>query len=209
MKLSIGNKTVLCSRSVTLLGIIIDNHLNFDEHITNLCKTAKRKVNALERIIPKLNNENSSYILVNSFFYSIFQYCPTIWMFCRKAMNTKINKLHRRVLKLLHKQHNLTLNELLQIDTSHSIHIRNLQNLIIEVYKSIHSLNPSYMKEIFSTKTVQYNLRNQDLLNIPKSLREAYGFRSIAFRSAILWNLLPPNIKQAKDLTTFKTLIKQ
>ena len=30
-----------------LLGITIDEHLNFNEHLTNVCKRASRKLNAL------------------------------------------------------------------------------------------------------------------------------------------------------------------
>ena len=33
-----------------LLGLTIDEHLNFNEHLTNACKSASRKLNALSRV---------------------------------------------------------------------------------------------------------------------------------------------------------------
>ena len=41
---------VECSSSVKLLGVTIDNKLNFDEHVTKLCKKASQKIHALARI---------------------------------------------------------------------------------------------------------------------------------------------------------------
>ena len=34
----------------TLLGITIDEHLNLNEHLTNVCKRASKKFNALSRV---------------------------------------------------------------------------------------------------------------------------------------------------------------
>ena len=33
-----------------LLGITIDEHLNFNEHLTNVCKRASRKLNSLSKV---------------------------------------------------------------------------------------------------------------------------------------------------------------
>ena len=38
----LGKETVVSSRSVELLGVKIDEHLNFNEHIKKLCKKATR-----------------------------------------------------------------------------------------------------------------------------------------------------------------------
>ena len=63
-----------------LLGVKIDNELTFDCHVSDMCKKANRKINALARIAPFINI-NKRRILMNSFFRSQFNYCPLIWMF--------------------------------------------------------------------------------------------------------------------------------
>ena len=42
---------------VKLLGVTIDNQLKFDDHIKNMCKEAGKKINALARIAPYLNED--------------------------------------------------------------------------------------------------------------------------------------------------------
>ena len=41
--ISIGNEEITGSKSVKLLGVTIDNKLNFNKHITNICNTANQK----------------------------------------------------------------------------------------------------------------------------------------------------------------------
>ena len=42
--IAIGNKTIESSKSVKLLGLTIDNKLNFEIHINNICKVASAKI---------------------------------------------------------------------------------------------------------------------------------------------------------------------
>ena len=46
----IGNNRIWENRTVKLLGINIDNELKFDEHLSNVCLKANRKLSALTRI---------------------------------------------------------------------------------------------------------------------------------------------------------------
>ena len=209
LTLCVGDIKVVCADTVTLLGIIIDKKLKFNQHVDKLCKRAKAKANALARIIPKLGDTKKAKILTDSFFLSIFQYCPLVWLSCSKKMNNIINKLHKRVLKLLYPLHEKSFEELLSIDDSYCIHVKNLHCLLTEIYKTIHNLNPPFMKDIFQCKNVEYSLRNNILLTIPKTKTHLYGQKSISFTGAIMWNKLPQEIKMAKDLFTFKTLINQ
>ena len=60
-----------------MLEITIDNKLNFKEHISELCKKASMKLNAmigLQRFMGKEQKE----ALINSFNFSNFNYCPLV-----------------------------------------------------------------------------------------------------------------------------------
>ncbi len=124
-------------------------------------------------------------------------------------MNKSINKLHKRILNIRFRSSGSTIDELLLIDGSQCIHVRNLQVLMTEIYKTINDLNPPFMKDIFQIKHVDYNLRNNNLLKIPKTYTQSYGQKSIALMGAIVWNHLPPEFKDAKNVETFKIHIKQ
>ena len=49
-KITIGNKAISSSKCEKLLGIKIDNNLNFKEHSESLCKKASQKITALSKL---------------------------------------------------------------------------------------------------------------------------------------------------------------
>ena len=67
------------SESVTLLGIKIDDKLEFKEHVTELCTTASQKLHALSRISQFMNSKQLQ-ILMKAYILSQFVYCPLVWM---------------------------------------------------------------------------------------------------------------------------------
>ena len=46
----IDNTNIPCDPSVKLLGIEIDSLLNFDKHVSNVCKKAARQVNVFAKL---------------------------------------------------------------------------------------------------------------------------------------------------------------
>ena len=90
-------KQLLAVASVELLGVKIDEHLKFNEHITKLCKKGNQKLHALARISKYLNKDKLK-ILMKTFIISQFNYCPLTWMFHNRTLNNKINRLHERAL---------------------------------------------------------------------------------------------------------------
>ena len=49
-KVSVGGQNIEFSKSMTSLGICIDENLNFDFHISNICQKASRQISALQRL---------------------------------------------------------------------------------------------------------------------------------------------------------------
>ena len=94
-KINTGEFSIENSDYEKLLGVKIDNKLTFGCHVSDMCKKANRKNNALARIAPFINI-NKRPIVMNSFFRSQFNYCPLIWMCHSQANNRKINRHHER-----------------------------------------------------------------------------------------------------------------
>ena len=87
----IGKDKIWEDNKVKLLGVTIDNGLNFDTHINSICKKANQKLSVLSRMRCILNFQQKR-IVFKSFFEAQFKYCPLIWMFCsRKAKTGLIN----------------------------------------------------------------------------------------------------------------------
>ena len=79
--------------------------------------------------------------------------------------------------------------ELLAKDNSVSIHQRNLQLLMMEIYKTKYSLNPVERPHI------TYDLRNNDGLLVPRANTTAHCIETIRYVGSRLWQTLPSETK--------------
>ena len=93
--LKINSIKVKASDDILLLGIKIDKKLTFKQHIENLCRKAQYKLYALRRIRKFLTVEKAK-ILGNAIIDCQFNYTPLVWMFCRKTLYSKIEKIHHK-----------------------------------------------------------------------------------------------------------------
>ena len=83
-----------------VLGITIDDKLNFCEHISNVCNKAGRQLNVLQRLKNVLDYK-SRMAIYNSFVMSNFNYCPIVWMFTSKKSLEKIENIKKRALRFV------------------------------------------------------------------------------------------------------------
>ena len=99
--MKIGEAEIKRSNYEKLLGIKIDDKLTFDEHLNCIIDKASGKINALSRVVPYMN-ETKKRILMNSFFFGQFSYCPLVWIFHSRTLNNKINRLHEKCLRIVY-----------------------------------------------------------------------------------------------------------
>ena len=108
MTLGIPNKckniTIKSSVFEKLLGVIIDNKLGFTEYLNTVCKKANLTLHALNRIFRFLSPEQH-VLIINVYIKSLFNYCPLVWIFCYRRIVHKMNKIHKRSLRLLLKNY--------------------------------------------------------------------------------------------------------
>ena len=205
MSLEINGQPVKTTKEVKLLGITIDSKLLFRNHIKAICKTANQKVKAFSRIDKNIK----ASVVYKTFIKSTFNYCPLIWMFCGKIANNKINRSHKRALRVLHGDYTSTFEELLIKSEEVTVHCSNLQKLMVEIYECTNYISPSAtLSEFFPTKEIKYDLKIKNLLQLPKVKTSTYGLISLSFRVIILWNTLPDNNKSVQNIKIFKTKIK-
>jgi len=207
VSIRIGCDEIVNEKSVKLLGVIIDQKLNFSEHVTILCQKASRKLHALARI-SKYMSINKRRIIMKAFIESQFGYCPLIWMFHNRTLNNRINKIHERALRLVYQDNTLTFSELLAKDSSFSIHHRNLQKLAIEMYKVKQNISPKLMHSIFIKKDNIYKLRNETRWVTGPVKSVYHGTESLSFRGPKTWDMLPTDIKNSESLREFVLKVK-
>ena len=76
VSLNVNTFKIKSSDCEKLLNVKFDSKLRlFDQHITDLCRTASRKIHALARATPFMNLLKRR-LLMNFFFKARFNYCP-------------------------------------------------------------------------------------------------------------------------------------
>ena len=138
---------------------------------------------------------------------SCFNYCPLIWMFCSKTASNQIENTQVRALRAVHTDFATPRDELLEVYQETPLHTRNLRILLIEVYKSLHKINPEFMWNLFTYKVTNTSFRRGQLLALP-SRQDCYK-TSLVLRATLAWNSLPASLKQADSLSVFITAIEQ
>ena len=133
-QIKIGNEIVRNNKYEKFLGVKVDHELNFDEHVSSLCKKASQKRSGHSRIAACMAFDQTRLIL-NSFITLYFSYCPIAWMFHSRKLNERINHIHERALRKVYKDFNSSFQELFVEDSSLNIHHRNLQKLATEIFK--------------------------------------------------------------------------
>ena len=156
---NINGFQITSSTEKKLLCIKLDSKLSFENHVSSFYKKASQKLHALTRIVSYMNLSKRK-ALMKTFVISQFNYCPLVWMFYRTKLNHRINSIHERALRVTYQDYQFTFLLLLKKDNSVTIHQRNLQVLVTEIFKAKNDLSPEIMKEVFELKEPCCSLRS-------------------------------------------------
>jgi len=132
----------------------------------------KSKLSVISRMY-NFSSLDKRRTIYKSFIESQFKYCPSIWFFHSRSSNIKINKLHGRALRLVYGDYNSSFESLLIKDNSFTIHVQTIQKLAIEIFKCLHRISVSDIKDLFPFNGNQYRLDNK--LMIPSVNTELKG----------------------------------
>ena len=129
----------------------MDDKLNFNLHISNICRSAANQLNALIRLKCYLSF-NAKRVLINSYIISNFNYYPLVWIFSTAKSLNKIESLQKRALQFLYNDYSISYEGLLEEAGKVKMNAYRLRNLCVEIYKAINKLNPEFMNNIFKVK---------------------------------------------------------
>ena len=171
------------------MGIRIDNKLNFDSHVSDICTKVSQKLHALSRISQFLPFERRKEIM-NAFIMSQFGYCPLVWIFHSRKLNHRINSLHERPLRLVYGDSKSSFDTLLDKNGSFKIHERNIQTLAIELYKVWYGMCPEIMSLVLPLNTESKYIGESDFSS--RNMKTIhYGLDSLSHLGPKIEKLVP------------------
>ena len=122
-------------------------------------------------------------MLINSYFYSNFNYCTFVWMFSSAKSLNKVESLQKRALRFLYKDYVSSYEELLQKAGKETMKVNRLRSLCIEIYKLINNIKPMYMDELFKIRKTSRVVRSNYKLNldVPTINQVSFGGKSLRY----------------------------
>ena len=179
---------------VKYLGVWLDQHLSWNEHIRHTSgKIASRL--ALLRRVRKYLTLDSAKLLANALVLPHFDYCCISWSSCGQGLRDSLVKLHKQMARI-------TLQT--KISTSSTKMFSKLKWTSLEkrwqfhkcklMFDILNGNSPSYLLELFtqSANTHRYSTRssNNRGLIMPK-VKTENGRKAFSFVGTFLWNNLP------------------
>ena len=211
ISLIINKDTLVSCTSTKLLGIFIDQNLNFNCHIKYLVKKISPKIGILHRLRQFLPPDVLN-IVYKTTIQPIFDYCITVW-----GNSTKQNI---KTLQILQNPAARAVLGNFDFNSSVSLMIKQLKWTTVQnrytyftcimVYKCLNGLAPDYLINLFKyvSETHSYITRNVSNNNLAlPSLSTSLYKHSFSYNGALLWNSLPLYIRNSSSLNTFKSML--
>ena len=184
------------------LGVIIDDNLNFKEHIYDKIKLANQILGIIKRNFKDLSRD--SFILIyKSIVRSQLEYAVQIWNPYKLSLIEDLEKVQKRATKLVKGLHKVSYTTRLKLLNLPTLRYRRNRGDMIEVFKS---LTGEYDVNIVPSMPLSTNsiTRGNDLKLSKERCR--YDLRKHFFIPRIinLWNSLPNSIINAESVNSFK-----
>ena len=216
LPININDHTIEKVDCFRLLGVYLDNKLNFKHHIDQILTKININLSIIRRIKPFLNLKTCK-ILYYSLFYSHFYYCNIIWGGANKTDIDQIYNAQKKIVKILffknpYKQiTNLNLfneNQILSIFEINKFKSCLLIHKILYLPNSFHALHIILFS--FNIFNHSHHIRSLDNYLIKPILpKNKLSQRNFQFYGILYWNNLPSYLRLNNNFIEFKKTLKE
>ncbi len=191
------------------LGVIFDSSLSFDYHVQYTVKNSFFHLRNIARLRSMLSLPVTER-LINTLVFSRIDYCNALLVGVPK---TTLNKLQcvqnsaARILTVARKNEHITpiLKSLHWLPVRFRVDFK----ILMLTYKALHGLAPQYLSALLTLYTPKRLLRSSQagLLVVPQTRLRSVGDRAFSSYAPRLWNALPLQIREAQNLSIFKSYL--
>jgi hypothetical protein len=206
-KISVGNVTANLAKvtSTKDLGVIVDDKLNFKEHIISKINKAFSMLGIIKRNFRHMHHETFIKIY-KTMVRSHLDYAATVWAPHAKGMIDEIERVQRRATKMVRHCYNMNYETRLKFLKLPTLSYRRLRGDMIEVYKILtNKVNTNELLQLGLSKCT--NTRGNALKL--DTIRTKYDIRKHFFsvRIVSVWNSLPDCVINALTTNAFKNAL--
>jgi hypothetical protein len=208
-KLVLNSDTIIAPvTSARNLGVIFDNHLCFQDHITSLSKSCYYHIHDLRRIRDTLDFSTACTI-GTSLVHSKLDYCNSLYLnlpgYQLDRLQSIQNCLARTICRTSKFSHiTPTLQSLHWLKVRERIDYK----VLSLTYNAIQFQQPSYLSQLLTIESYAYNTRSSSTITLkrPSVVRAAVIKRSFSYSAPAMWNALPSAMRQPAPTETGNVL---
>ena len=204
LKLSVGASQIEQVREHRVLGIILDQEMKWESHITSLCKKLSRNLYLLSKLSSYASRE-ALLMFYNAHILSHINYASSLWDGAGDLHLKKVDSLYRRAAKIIGRGMQVSTEEKQKHLKMLPLKKQLLYNKSIIMYKVWNGDIPSYLTTAFRKGTARYHSSN---FILPLTRIDLFK-RSLMFSGASIWNTLPSYVKDCKSLKSFRNNVYQ
>ena len=146
-------------------------------------------------------------ILIKSFVYSNFNYCPLVWFFFfSKTSMRKTEKIQERYLRMVLDEYESKYDALLPRSGESILELRRLPTLAIEIFKTVNNQNSGFMGEMFY-RSLYVSHKKQNLF-VQSHKTTAFGDKRLKMTWPSNTEFIPEKIRSVPNLVEVKNSIK-
>ena len=202
----LGNKSLEQIKNEKDIGMIIDNHLNFDKQVSEKVNKANSMAAVIRRSFQNLNKD-IFLPLYKALVRSHLDYASSVWYPYKEYQIEQIEGVQRRATKQLPGMKELTYQERLKILKLPTLKYRRYRGDMIQVFKIICGYYDSnvtnFMKMRNDHTTRDRGRGHTKQLFQQRPIHQNREF-SFSVRVAKIWNSLPEHVVNAKSINAFK-----
>ena len=206
----LGESSVSPGKHVRDLGVTWDSSMNFEKHVTNICKCAYFQLHNIYRI-RKYLTVNATKSLVHAFITSRLDYCNGLLYGIPNYLIDRLQRIQNAAARLITgtpRSSHITpvLRELHWLPVPQRIRFK----LALLTFKAINGLSPTYLSELLTEYSPSRTLRSASnhLLVVPPYKLKRYGGRAFFQVAPTIWNSLPDDMRNMTCLNSFKKRLK-
>ena len=205
MKFKVDGHKIDISKTTKYLGVIIDENLNWKEHINQLTIKLSHAIGMLSKMryyVP----ESTLFSLYHALFASHMTYGCQVWFQAANTITKQVQLLQNKMLRIINFKNKFThANNLYK--SAKILKIADYVNMlnILFTYDSLKSKLPKTFENFVELKCQQNVTRDSkfDMLYVPNIRTRQYGTQSVKMRCINEWNKFQKGNKNTA-LTTIK-----
>lgn len=207
---SVAGTVIAPSNKVKIIGVTLDKALNFDQHITEVCRSCNFHLRALRHIRPSLTMDAAN-TLACSIVASRLDYCNSILLGLSDYNISRLQRIQNNLARVVCRSPaRSNANSLLQRLHWLPVAQRIKYKTGVLTYTAINTGSPAYLAELLTKPQSSRTLRSSAdtmRLTVPqtKTATAARAFRAAAPK---MWNELSLATRSAPVLESFKRQLK-